>query len=131
MANVKHFFSTLSNPFLKIAGIQALLWGIAGIIISIAMSIIAPGPDPLSRTTAFRSGLEQCMVVLCRRTYNYMVNSFHIILCSRQVTFSLTHQRYRRIRNNCFRSTTFYIDEFIFLSRISSETNEYSDYCHT
>lgn len=42
MANVKHFFSTLSNPFLKIAGIQALLWGIAGIIISIGMSITAP-----------------------------------------------------------------------------------------
>ena len=128
MANVKHFFSTLSNPFLKIAGIQALLWGIAGIIISIAMSIIAPihyhgllhfGPASNNAWWCFAG------------EHNYMVNSFHIILCSRQVTFSLTHQRYRRIRNNCFRSTTFYIDEFIFLSRISSETNEYSDYCHT
>lgn len=42
MVQTNSFLSTLRNPFTKIAGMPALLWGFTGIVISTVMCIAAP-----------------------------------------------------------------------------------------
>ena len=77
----KQWLKLWFNPFERIAGFRALLWGFIGLIISTLLSFLSQW------FTTFRSGSQPGMVVLCRGTSHGMVDSCHLVLSGRITVF--------------------------------------------
>lgn len=84
--NKQHLYG-LINPFERIAGLEALLWGLAGMGVSTALSYIRLA---LSRVATFWSGSESGLVVLCGRAPCRLADSGCYVLSGRTVAFPFT-----------------------------------------
>lgn len=79
----KQWLKLWFNPFERIAGFRALLWGYR---VNFNAPVF-PFSMALPRFTTFRSGSQPGMVVLCRGTYHGMVDSCHLVLSGRITVF--------------------------------------------
>lgn len=98
--NKQHLYG-LINPFERIAGLKALLWGLAGIVVSTALSYYSGwhyhGLLHLVR-------LESGVVVLCGGTPCRLADSGCYVLFGRIAAFPFTHTDGRCVGNGRFRT---------------------------
>lgn len=98
--NKQHLYG-LINPFERIAGLKALLWGLVGMVVSTALSLFRLA---LSRVAAFWSGSESGVVVLCGGAPCRLADSGCYVLFGRIAAFPFTHTDGRCVGNGRFRT---------------------------
>ena len=89
------------NPFIRIAGTQALLWGALGLVVSTLLSRLS-----LSWIITLRACSQSCLVVLLGRASDCVVSSGNPVLYRRKDIFPFQNPYGRCLRNCLVRSIT-------------------------
>ena len=100
--NKQHLYGLINPFFERIAGLKALLWGLAGMVVSTALSFYSGWH--YHGLLHFWSGSESGVVVLCGGAPCRPADSGCYVLFGRIAAFPFTHTDGRCVGNGRFRT---------------------------